>query len=184
MITLRLVRHGEASAGFGDDLDPGLSAVGVQQAAAAAAVLAAGPRAAVVTSPLRRARETAAPLASRWAVEPDVEPAVGEITTPTDDLAERSAWLRGFLSGTWAEQADGTHRWRDALVARLLAAEEDTIFFSHFVAINAVVAAATGDERTVVFRPSYCSVTTVATDGRGLTVMALGGEASTVVRPG
>ena len=38
----------------------------------------------VVVSPLRRTRETAAPLLARWSVEPVVEPAVGELTAPPD----------------------------------------------------------------------------------------------------
>ena len=35
MTDIWLVRHGEASAAFGEDLDPGLSALGHQQAEAA-----------------------------------------------------------------------------------------------------------------------------------------------------
>lgn len=182
--TIRLVRHGEAAAGFGDDLDPGLSPAGAAQAAAVADVLAPVDALVLLTSPLRRARETGAPLATRWEREPAVEPAVGEVVTPTEDLSERSVWLRRFLAGTWSEQPERTTRWRDDLVACLVGLPGDAVIFSHFVAINAAVSAALGDDRTTVFRPGYCSVTTLATNGRHLEVVELGGEAATVVRTG
>ncbi len=65
MPRITMVRHGQAAAGFSDDLDPGLSALGREQADAAAAALAPiGPQP-IIASPLRRCRETAAPLAAR-----------------------------------------------------------------------------------------------------------------------
>ena len=73
MATIRLVRHGRATGGWDADVDPGLDELGVAQAAALADLLgplgdAAGRRA-LVTSPMRRCRETAAPLAARWGVD-------------------------------------------------------------------------------------------------------------------
>ena len=79
MPRITLVRHGQAAAGWGDDLDPGLSPVGRSQAEATADALASiGPQP-IVCSPLRRCRETSAPLAARWAVESVIDAGVGEI---------------------------------------------------------------------------------------------------------
>jgi hypothetical protein len=53
--------------------------------------------------------------------------------------------------------------------------------FSHYVAINAVMSILAGDERVLVFRPDHASVTTLATDGVQLSLIAPGREASTGV---
>lgn len=76
---LFLVRHGRAAASFGEDRDPHLSELGKAQAEAMAMALAPNGALPVVTSPLRRTRETAAALERRFRVEARVEPAVAEV---------------------------------------------------------------------------------------------------------
>ena len=176
-----LVRHGQAAAGFGEDHDPGLSELGRRQAVAAADELEALGPLPILTSPLRRCRETAQVLADRWGVAPTVDAAVGEIESPTRDLAERTTWLRRAMQGTWSALGPDHHSWRDGVVARLLALESDTVVHSHFVAINAAVGAATGDDRMVCFTPDNCSITVLDSDGSTLTVASLGGQAVTKV---
>ena len=58
--------------------DPGLSAAGHAQADRLAAWLAVESPDALLTSPLRRATETAAPLATAFSVEPEVVEGVAE----------------------------------------------------------------------------------------------------------
>jgi broad specificity phosphatase PhoE len=178
---LHLVRHGRAAAGWGDDLDPGLDEVGRAQAEAMAGGLD-GPLP-IVTSPLRRCRETAAALARRWGVTVTVDPAVGEIRSPTDDLPERVAWLRGFMAGRWDDPGVGPELagWRAGVVDALLALTTDAVVVTHFVAINVAVGAATGDPRAVCFRPDNCSITVLDHDGSRLRVVSLGDEAVTAV---
>ncbi len=113
MSRLLLVRHGEASAGFGSDRDPGLSVEGHAQADAVAEQLAERGPLALVTSPLRRCRETAAPLAARWSTDAIVEAGIAEVAAPSDDLDERARWLRGALAGSWADLEPGPRRWRN-----------------------------------------------------------------------
>lgn len=183
MAVIRLVRHGEAASGWDGDLDPGLSRLGRRQAAAAADLLAPLPPASIVTSPLLRARETAAPLADRWGREPRVEPAVGEIVAPADaaGLQARAAWLRRAMAGAWSDLGREHHDWRDHVVEHLLAMEEDTVVFSHFVAINVAVGAATSDDRVVCFTPANASITRLRNDDGRLVVEELGGERETQV---
>src|SRR3954470_21431569 len=126
MPRITLVRHGRAAAGWGDDLDPGLDDVGHAQAAAAAEALAPDGPLPLVTSPLRRTRETARAFETRWAVTARVEPAVGEVPSPTPDLAARVDWLRAFMSSTWDKQPPEMHAWRHELLGALLALEEDS----------------------------------------------------------
>jgi len=181
MITLYLVRHGRAAAGWDADPDPGLDHTGEAQARALAqAVGALGPLELAV-SPMRRTRETAAPLARQWAAEPRIEPRISEIASPTDDLEARGRWLREIAGREWAELDDGLRRWRDDVLAALLEAEEDTVFVTHFIAINAAVGLAVGNDRVVHCRPDYCSVTVLKSRGDGLELMQLGAQADTRV---
>lgn len=183
MPRLHLVRHGQAAAGWDADPDPGLDATGLAQAEAVADRLAPLGQLALLTSPLRRTRETAAPLARRWGVAPVVEPGVGEIAAPAMPPEERAAWLAAVMAGRWADQAPDLRRWRDGVVATLLALPADAVVVTHFVAVNVAVGAATGDDRARCFRPANASVTVVDADGAGLRLVALGEEGASVVLP-
>ncbi|MFN3514580.1 MAG: histidine phosphatase family protein [Phenylobacterium sp.] len=188
MPRLYLIRHGKPAAVWGEaDEDPGLDAAGQAQARAARDHLLALPEAhrprRVVSSPLRRCRETALPTAEALGVEVEIDPRVGEIPTPaTLSAAERPAWLRQAFQGLWREiQGELDYdAWRREIVASLHA-RGDTAVFSHYVAINAVVSHLAADDRVLVFRPDHASITTLETDGAGLTLVERGREASTGV---
>jgi broad specificity phosphatase PhoE len=183
-----MIRHGRpASTWGGADEDPGLDETGRAQARAAAQALLALPDALrprrVVSSPLRRCRETAAPLAQALGVALDIDPAVGEIPTPAAlGAAERPAWLRAAFEGTWSQIAGDIdyQAWRRA-VAAAVAAREATAVFSHFVAINAAVSLALGSERVVAFRPDHCSVSRFDIEAGRLVLAERGAEAVTGV---
>jgi broad specificity phosphatase PhoE len=188
MARLYLIRHGRPSStwGGGDD-DPGLDAAGQEQARAARDWLLARPAderpKLVVSSPLRRCRETAEPTAEGLGVNLQIDPVVGEIPTPKALSAEaRPGWLREAFQGTWA-QIEGDldyDAWRGDIVAALLA-RGHTAVFSHYVAINAVVSRLTGDERVLAFRPDHASITVLETDGKTLSLIERGREAATAV---
>lgn len=188
MKRLYLIRHGKpASTWGGGDADPGLDDTGRAQAAAARdwlMALSAGERPErVVSSPLRRCRETALPTAEALGVQIVVDPTVGEIPTPAALAdAERPDWLRSAFQGTWSEiRGDLDYlAWRAAIVDSLLA-RGSTAVFSHYVAINAVVSALAQDDRVMVFRPDHTSITVLETDGKALNLVARGREAATGV---
>lgn len=187
---LYLIRHGKPASTWGDhgaDPDPGLDELGRAQAEAAAAALLALPAelrpSRVLTSPLRRCRETAAPFAAALGVEAVVSPAVAEIPTPAGLAgAERSQWLRRAFDLTWGEIEGGDYaRWRDEVATALVAAAPAAVF-SHFVAINAAVSVAEGHERVRACQPGHASITVLDADGRGgLKLVALGAQAETQV---
>jgi broad specificity phosphatase PhoE len=180
---LVLVRHGEAAAGWEGDADPGLSDRGRAQAARAAADLAVLAGTPVVASPLRRTRETAAPIAAALGVDVSVDAAVGEVVTPPAFAAldQRGPWLRELMAGRWADADPAVAAWRSGVVSALAALPGDTVVVTHFVAINAAVGAALGDDRVVAFRPGNCSRTVLRIGDDGTTVARLGDEASSVV---
>lgn len=177
MPRLYMVRHGRAVAGFGESHDPGLDEVGRAQAEEVAQELALLGPLPILTSPLRRTRETASPLAELWKVQPVIEDAVAEVPSPTDNLHERLAWLREFMAGSWRNASIPLAAWRESVLDALLAVREDTVIFSHYIAINVAAGAALGDDRVVVFSPDNGSVTVFENEGGTLRLIERGREA-------
>ncbi|MCC5873836.1 MAG: histidine phosphatase family protein [Gammaproteobacteria bacterium] len=184
MPRIYLVRHGKASAGWDGHPDPGLDPLGATQSRLAADLLAPIGPLAILSSPLARARETAAFLADLWDREPVIEARMAEIPSPSDDLEARTAWLRKAMAGTWSDLTPDYQRWRDGVIECLTSLTGDTVIFTHFIAINAAVGHAQGEDRLVCFRPDNASITRLVTEaGSGkLTVEELGTEADTEVR--
>ncbi|MDZ7670473.1 MAG: histidine phosphatase family protein [Gammaproteobacteria bacterium] len=181
MPLIYMIRHGKAAAGFASHANPGLDEQGVRQAEATAEALASVGPLPVYSSPLARAVETAMPLARRWQVEPVIEPRVAEIPSPTEDLAERGAWLRQIMQGRWQYLDQSLQAWRRDLVEFLAGLEQDAVVFCHFIAINVAVGAARNDDRLVVFPPDYGSVTLLSNDHGALELLELGRSAQTQV---
>ena len=97
MPRLYLVRHGQASAGFGDHADPGLNQVGQAQAQQTAQLLCR----------LARARETALPLLGLWHGNAgpalQLDDRVSEIASEHSDLTRRAEWLAAIMTKRWSE---------------------------------------------------------------------------------
>lgn len=189
MTRLYMIRHGKPSSTWGQnaDQDPGLDPAGKAQAQAAAdALMAMGADVRptmVYSSPLRRCRETAAPFAARIGAEVCVDERFGEIPTPAAlSLPERGPWLRTAFQGRWADiRGDIDYvAWARA-VGEALRDVESAAVFSHFVAINAALCCATGEERVMTFRPDHASITTFEVDDGRLRLIERGPEAATQV---
>lgn len=176
-----MVRHGHAAAAWAEDLDPGLDEAGQAQAEAAARTLVPHAPAQLLTSPLKRARETAAPLSKLLERGVAVETRVAEIPSPGMELAERGPWLRQVMQGNWSALAPELQAWRGELIECLEGIREDTAIFSHFIAINAAVGHVTGDDRVVNFRPDNGSITIFECGRDGLELIEQGAEARTFV---
>jgi broad specificity phosphatase PhoE len=146
MATIFLARHGRtalnAQGVFQGRLDPPLDATGREQAAALAALAAALPVRAVVSSPLRRARETAEALGrpvavdERWA-EIDVGDWAGR---PHAEVGVDA--LAGFRAFALPPPGGETF---DAVRARVVAAWDDlqpgTLVVSHGIALRLLLEA-------------------------------------------
>ncbi len=180
-VRLFLVRHGKAAASFAGAHDPGLDATGVAQAQAVAARLGPVGPLAIVTSPLRRTRETAAPLERLWRRAALVEPAVSEIPSEGINFAARGEWLRGVMASRWPDVDEGLRRWRAHVVGALGAIVEPSVVVTHYVAINVAVGHAVGDERVISFAPGNCSVTVLEVERGALRLVERGAEAATQI---
>jgi broad specificity phosphatase PhoE len=181
-MSIFLVRHGEAAAHWHVSNDPGLSELGRQQAVDAARQLLGRipPGSRLLSSPLQRARETAAPLAEALGAEPAIAEPFREIPTPVT-LAERQTWLNRIARQTWVEQHAMVQDWRRALLAALREIREPTVVFTHFMVLNAIVGALQADDRVVTFLPNNASVTTLRGFGDELQLVELGQQFRTKV---
>lgn len=171
---LWLIRHAlpERVEGVVGGADPGLAEAGHEQAARLAAWLAPVPFTAVWSSPLRRARETAAPLAAALGMDPVVDDDLAEwdreadAYIPLEELkAEGDPRWQELVDGTWAGEDEGA-----AFAERLIAAMErivashpggDVAVVCHGGVINVYLAHVLGLAEAMFFHPDYTSVSRV-----------------------
>lgn len=175
-----LIRHGAAAASWAESLDPGLSPEGHAQAQAVAMEFSTRTACAVVSSPLARARQTAQPLATRWGLTVQIDDCMREIPSGVP-MAERRAWLVAIMQSRWSTLDKGLLDWRRNAVQSALGYGGDTLVFTHFMVINALVAHATGDDRVVCFEPDYGSITRLRCAGDALSLVALGATRTTPI---
>ena len=181
-MNIYLVRHGEASATWGQCSDPGLSELGAAQAQECAGQLEPRLDGAthLVSSPLARARETAEPLARSLQLSVRVDDAFKEIPAPVP-LPQRQDWLRSFMKQRWDEQDDSLHQWRNNILEGLRSLQQPTVIFSHFLVINAVLSELEERPEILCFWPDNGSATHLRLSDGQLELVARGREMSTVV---
>lgn len=181
MTRLFLIRHGEPEAAWGGAVDdPGLSAAGHAQAEAAAQALAGLGKLAILSSPMQRCRETAAPFEKRSGSQASIEPRVSEVVAPAG-VTDRRAWLRenfpwheGAARRPWSAVDPALLAWRDSVVGAMLELKQDSAVFSHFIAINALASVATRSSDTIVCVPGYASITEFVVRDGALELTRLG----------
>ena len=167
--TIYLVRHGEAAASWGQSPDPGLSELGGRQAQRTAKQLLelTGDRPCrLVSSPLLRARETAAPLADALGATVQIDDRYREIPSPVP-LESRQQWLRGFMQGQWSDQEPALHSWRRAIIEGIASLDGPTVIFSHFLVLNTIVGWLRKADETLLFWPANGSITTLLPQSQG-----------------
>ena len=186
-IRIALVRHGRASAGWDTAVDPGLDDLGRSQADEAAKkldLIFAGQQVEIVSSPLLRCQQTAKSFADMRKAPMRVCAEVAEIPSPSGvEMSARVDWLRTAMQGTWADLGGEYVEFRDLVIKFVRSRETNTVIFSHFVAINAVIGALVGEDRLVICSLDNCSITLLERDADGkLSIAQTGREADTLIR--
>ncbi|MEL6877168.1 MAG: histidine phosphatase family protein [Pseudomonadota bacterium] len=174
MKQLILIRHGEPEMdGTAARIDPALSELGHAQAEHVGARLSGEPIDRIVSSPLRRAHQTALPLADKLGGEVHHVAGIAEVDQDGADYVSVEAW-RAEGSAHWdAFLADpvgslgGDHdvftgRVRASLDALLAGPGKRIAVFTHGLPINVALAAALGEGSLARFAPRHASVTRMA----------------------
>ena len=180
MAKIFLVRHGEASGTYTEDPDPGLSGKGEAQALSIKRFFMDQLPLKVYSSPLKRAYETAK-LVTGNSVEIFEEPRMSEIPSNTQELSERGTWLKELIGRNWDKQPERLTAWRNQIISFLESQTENTIVFTHFIAINAVVGHLTNSLSVVVCKPDNCSITVLEVSDQKLQLLSLPDEAETLI---
>ena len=98
-------------------------------------------------------------------------------------MSDRIVWLRQAMQGTWSELGSDYVNYRDRITEFVRGVTTDTVIFSHFIAINAVIGGVLGDDRLVIRSLDNCSVTIFERDSDGVLSLLQGGhEADTLIR--
>ena len=177
-----LVRHGTASASWEQHPDPGLSALGYEEAERLAKDLLPRLEKSVkmLSSPLLRAQETANPLALKLGQNVHIDEALAEIPSPAN-LADRKTWLREFMKQRWIDQSSEILTWRSSAMCLIESLQTSSVLFTHFLLINAVVGQINKAESTLYFWPANCSITHLRLKGSDLELVSLGEQIRSVI---
>ncbi|MCW2717319.1 histidine phosphatase family protein [Pseudonocardia sp.] len=157
--------------------DPDLDAEGTAQAEAVAAALAGEPLVAIWSSPLRRAQQTAEPLARRHGLTPVLDDGLRELTVGEDSYVPIEArgpatassqdmlneWLTRLHSDEGRALVAAFRGRVSSAVDRIVAAQPHGVVavVCHGGVINAVLTEALGLEALMTFHPDYTSVSRV-----------------------
>ena len=182
MTDIWLVRHGEAAASWEQSPDPGLSALGHQQARAAAEILhrQLPNEVSLLTIPKARARETGEPLALLRQSVLVEHPAFTEVHAPVP-MSARKVWLREFMGQRWSEQPAPLWQWRNTIADAMRTTNDATIVFTHFLVINAVLAECRGRDEVLQAWPANGSIYHFRMDAGRIELVALGEQMESVV---
>jgi probable phosphoglycerate mutase len=170
---LLLIRHARPLRAHGGDgpADPALSPLGQRQAGALADWLAAEPLDAIYSSPLRRARETAAPLATRLGLEVRVDDRVREYDADAVEYIPMED-LKAAGDPRWNEVPPALPEFRERVIAgieHLVQAHpsERIAVVCHGGVVNVYVAWVVRTPNAMFFLPHYTSVSRVLASGGG-----------------
>ncbi len=187
MPKIYLIRHGRAQVDNPYDKNPALDQQGHQQAIEIVREIEGLAPCPIWVSPLRRCRQTAAPLAYKWLITPIIEPHVTEVPSPMQEPSSRSAWLMGMFGKSWRAMADEGERlalgyadlldnWRQQAFNVILSCQQDTVIYTHFFVINSLIAQATQDDRVVCAMLDSGSITVLDLAHKTLSLDRVGRE--------
>jgi probable phosphoglycerate mutase len=182
---LVLVRHAEpvrTPAGtVNGPADPGLTERGFDQSRRLAAWLACEPIDAVLSSPMRRARETAEPVAAALGLDIEIVDGLVEYDStsddyiPTDELQASGdpRWL-AMVEGRWEDfGADPAHVFKarvaqtvEEIVARYPG--QRVVAVCHGGVVNCALASILAIDRYLWFEPVYTSISRVVASRSGV----------------
>ncbi len=161
MANIYLIRHGQAAANWNEDLDPPLSELGRQQAQHATGQLMkiqGIEQFHCISSPIKRAYQTAEIFSHASGLNIQTEKRVAEIPSPIEDVQERMPWLVHIMKDSWPNLSPALNQWRQTMIEYICALEHDSIIFSHYIAINVLIGYCQNSQQVISFNPANCSI--------------------------
>ena len=178
-----IIRHGEAAKSWEVDRDPELSPKGKEQAQNISDILAQEDLNdfQVISSPLKRAIETAEPISKKLSKEIEIKESFIEIPSPGIEMSERPSWLKEMFSREVDQFEKPQADWRDEIISVTHSFKSPTLIFSHFMVINVLVGYLQRSNKIVTFYPDNCSVTKMSLNQGILSLEEVGSSQESVV---
>jgi broad specificity phosphatase PhoE len=182
-INLLLVRHGEASESWGNHPDPDLSELGIKQSASLVnnKMFKLLDSYSFISSPKLRAKMTAEPLIMKFNKELLINDVYSEIPSNDIDKSQKKARLTDLMNTEIRDLPDFVVNWRDNIIKNSLNLSQNTIIFTHFMVINALVGSLLKKNTLIYFHPNYVSVTKIIFKNKELKSISLGDEKKTII---
>ena len=181
--SILLIRHGEASASWGDHADPGLSNSGKAQAENLINELKNDDlnEFKFITSPKLRAIETAQPLAINYKKEVTIQDEFSEI--PSDGIVnkDKQNWLKNIMTMDINHLPKEVENWLSKIMDSIHSIEEDVIIFSHFMVINTIISSILNNQKLLHFYPDYTSSTRLILKDNEIKEIILGDNKKTLI---
>lgn len=184
-MTIYLIRHGEAAQAWDEAPDPILSTNGINQSKRLAEQylpIISNKGFQLISSPLSRAQQTAKPFQEGLTTSMEINHNFAEIPSPGIGLKDRRNWLKSLFNKKVSELEAPQLAWRNNIILGLDSLAKDTLIFSHFMTINAIVGWIKKEERVVSYYPNYCSITQIEKIGDQFFIKSLGKELPTVIQ--
>ncbi len=184
-MTIYLIRHGEAAQAWDEAPDPILSKNGKQQANSLAKQYLPNLQKGnfqLLSSPLARAQQTATPFEKGLNSPVIIHSNLAEIPSPGVALADRRNWLKALFDKTIDELEAPQLEWRNNIIQSIQSLENDSLIFSHFMTINAIIGWIRGNKKVVSYYPNYCSITKMEKIGKQFFIKELGKALETIVQ--
>ena len=159
-IEVIFIRHAEACSSWGDHPDPGLSDNGIAQSKK----LINRPELkrlddySFISSPKLRAINTARPLAKKFEKELIIENIFTEIPSPNIEPENKQDWLKNILQMNKNDLPEKIVKWKDNIISKTKALSQDSVVFTHFMVINALLSELNSKTKLLYFYPDYTSI--------------------------
>ena len=184
MPKIYFIRHGQAAATWDQDEDPPLSPLGQQQAEQVSlSLLNTIPNLdeiQIISSPIKRAFQTAQPFVQACQKPLSIEKAVSEIPSAIENVSERMPWLLSIMQDRWQNLGHGLLSWRQQCLDYLSSLEKDSVIFSHYIAINVAIGHCQKTDEVICYRPDNTSIH-IFENKPHLQIISLGKQAITKI---
>ena len=159
-IEVIFIRHAEASSSWGDHPDPGLSDNGITQSKKLVHrhELKQLNDYSFISSPKLRAMDTARPLAKKFKKELIIENIFTEIPSSNIEPKNKQEWLKNILQMNKSELPENIAKWKDNIISKTKEFSQDSLVFTHFMVINALLSELNSETKLLYFYPDYTSI--------------------------
>ena len=161
-----LIRHGEASLSWQNSRNPGLSDLGNMQARSVAEMIIGmnTENFSIISSPKKRALETARPLAYKTQKKITIDETFTEIPSENIPNAEKMSWLKEIFSTDNEDLPGNISEWKNNIIKKILNFSKPKIIFTHFVVINVIISFWKKKKFIYSCNPEYTSITNIITN--------------------